>query len=282
MKKTLSLPLLVLLPLALAACGKPAEPAPDASPAAQTPAAEAAAPAATTADTEALLGGHHWRLVEASDAAGARIEALFVRPDAPLQLDFAEGRLGVGNACNRHSGGYTLEEGRMSVGRLASTMMACADPKLAALDAAIGTRLEGTLALATDSGDTPRLTLTTAAGDRLVFAGQPTAATRYGTAPERVFLDVAADTRPCSHPLIPDKQCLQVREVRYDDNGVRVGEPGAWENFYEDIEGYAHEPGVRNVLRIDRYTRTQVPADASRYAYVLDMVVESEVMRDLD
>jgi Domain of unknown function (DUF4377) len=35
---------------------------------------------------------------------------------------------------------------------------------------------------------------------------------------------------------------------------------------------------VRNVLRIDRYQRKQVPADASRYAYVLDMVVESETM----
>jgi hypothetical protein len=30
------------------------------------------------------------------------------------------------------------------------------------------------------------------------------------------------------------------------------------------------------VLRINRYQRQQVPADASRYVYVLDMVVESE------
>ena len=35
-------------------------------------------------------------------------------------------------------------------------------------------------------------------------------------------------------------------------------------------------PGVRNVLRVQRYTRKDVPADASKYAYVLDMVVESD------
>ena len=33
---------------------------------------------------------------------------------------------------------------------------------------------------------------------------------------------------------------------------------------------------ARNVLRLQRYTHKQVPADASKYAYVLDMVVESE------
>ena len=108
------------------------------------------------------------------------------------------------------------------------------------------------------------------------FEGAPTAATRFGGPAERVFLEVGPETRPCSHPLIPDKQCLQVREVRFDENGLRVGEPGEWQNFFDEIEGYTHQPGVRNVLRIDRYTRANVPADASRYAYVLDMVVESE------
>jgi hypothetical protein len=33
------------------------------------------------------------------------------------------------------------------------------------------------------------------------------------------------------------------------------------------------------VLRINRYTRSQPPADASRYVYVLDLVVESETVK---
>ena len=41
--------------------------------------------------------------------------------------------------------------------------------------------------------------------------------------------------------------------------------------------GYTHEPGVSNVLRINRYKRPQPPADASGYVYELDLVVESRV-----
>jgi len=39
--------------------------------------------------------------------------------------------------------------------------------------------------------------------------------------------------------------------------------------------GYTHEDGVRNVVRVKRYTIANPPADASSNAYVLDMVVES-------
>jgi len=34
---------------------------------------------------------------------------------------------------------------------------------------------------------------------------------------------------------------------------------------------------VSNVLRINRFKRSQPPADASAYVYVLDLVVESQV-----
>ena len=43
---------------------------------------------------------------------------------------------------------------------------------------------------------------------------------RYGDSGERLFLEVAAQTKPCSHPLIPDMLCLQVRELKYDDKGL--------------------------------------------------------------
>jgi hypothetical protein len=35
---------------------------------------------------------------------------------------------------------------------------------------------------------------------------------------------------------------------------------------------------VSNVLRINRFTRPQPPADASAYLYVLDLVVESAII----
>ena len=288
--------LLLALPVLLAGCTKPqangdatTTPAPAPVPAPDAPAAsaEAAKPAVAEAKVEftdvaviriaGMLPKYQWRLASAADAKGRPIEALLVRPEQPITLDFASDKVSVGNACNRMSGGYKPGNRKVTIDKLASTMMACADPKLMALDREVGKRLEGDLALRMAKGDAKRLELKNAAGDVLVFAGVPTAATRYrGQESERVFLEVAAQTKPCSHPLIPGKQCLQVREVKYDDKGLKVGTPGAFEHFYSEIEGYTHEPGVRNVLRVNRYAIKNPPADAPSQAYVLDMVVESD------
>jgi len=74
-------------------------------------------------------------------------------------------------------------------------------------------------------------------------------------------------------------QCLQVRELKYDDQGLKVGTPAPFGNFYATIEGYTHQPGVRNVLRVNRYEIKDPPADAPSQAFVLDMVVESEAAK---
>lgn len=261
--------LILALPLALAACAKPPQGEPATTPAAETPAA--AAPADAPA-----LSANHWRLTDAKNAQGQRIDALFVNADKPVQLDFIDGRVGVGNTCNRMGGAYSVASDELTFDRMVSTMMACTDARLMALDQEVGKRLEGSLKFA-QSTDT--LALTTASGDVLTFTGEPTAETRYGGPGETVFLEVAAQTRACSHPLIPDKQCLQVRELKYDDKGIKTGTDGAFGNFYSDIEGYAHEPGIRNVLRVTRYTIENPPADGSSLAYALDMVVESETVK---
>lgn len=269
--------LLLTLPLLLAGCPRPAE---NTAPPEAPKASETTTPATSAAQADAaLLPKYHWRLSTATDAKGQRIEALFARADQPVQLDFKDGRLGVGNTCNRMGGGYTLAGSTFTATRLTSTLMACADPKLMALDQEVGKRLEGASTLSTSGGDMPQLTLVTAGGDTLVFAGEPTAETRYGGPGERLFLEVAAQTQPCSHPLIPDKQCLQVRELKYDENGAKTGTPGEFQHFYSSIEGYTHEPGVRNVLRVNRYAIKNPPADAPSNAYVLDMVVESEMVK---
>ncbi len=266
--------LILMLPLALAACAKTPQGEPVTPPTSTAPAATQPAPADTTA-----LSAYHWRLSEAKDTSGNRIDALFVNADKPLQLDFAEGRVSVGNTCNHMGGAYSVEGDKLKFDRLASTLMACADAKLMALDQEIGKRLEAESTFALQSGDAPMLTLTGSNGDVLTFKGEPTAETRYGGPGETAFLEVAAQTKPCNHPLIPDMKCLQVREIKYDAQGIKTGTAGEFRNFYEGIEGYTHEAGVRNVLRVKRYKRDPVPADASSVAYVLDMVVESETVK---
>lgn len=270
--------LLLPLALALAACSSGEPPANTAAePSTSTATLQKATAAGSLVADEATLARYHWQLVEASDADGKHIDALFVRDDKPVQLAFVDNRLAISNTCNLMNGGYQLADGQLKVEPMAQTQMACSEPGLAELDAAVSSRLEGNAGVKlTGSTDAPRLQLTTEAGDKLAFTGKATPDTRYGAEGEQVFMEVGAETVPCDHPMVPDKQCLQVRELTYDDDGVVSGKSGEWEPLYDDIDGYTHEAGVRNVLRLKRYKIDNPPADGSSLAYVLDMVVESE------
>ena len=261
----------MFLPIALAACTTPApnkNDAPDST-------AIASRASDTTANVPAL-DAYHWQLSNAENSQGTRIDALFVSDDSPVQLDFKENRMSVSNTCNGMMGGYTIEGDQVTLDRMASTMKACLDQKLITLDSEVSNRLSGVLTFAVRVGDPPELTLTTSDGDRLVFIGKPTAATRYGTDGETAFLEIASATKPCSYPSTTIGQCLQVREVYYDVNGLKSREPGEWQDFYQQIEGYTHQPGIRNVVRTKRYRITNPPAEAPNFAYELDMVIESE------
>ncbi|WP_242112810.1 META and DUF4377 domain-containing protein [Luteimonas aquatica] len=262
------------LALALTACPKPAPAPPGQEPA---PQAQPATPEGQSAQAAPTLSSHYWLLSSATDGKGQAIAAL--QPDAkrPLRLTLAEGRLSVSGGCNSIGGGYTEKSGTLEVGRLVSTMMACSDQRLMQLDSEISKRLEGTLRAEIGGDDTPQLTLVTAGGDKLVFAGEPTPETRYGSKGETQFLEVASQLVPCSHPLIPDHRCLQVREREYDANGVQKPAKAEWQPLFEGIQGYEHIDGQRDVVRVKRFDWKNPPADASSVVYVLDMVVESEV-----
>lgn len=221
------------------------------------------------------LQDHRWTLQAATDAGGAPVEAL-LPPGARYVLQFDGARLSVSGGCNAMNGDWHLSpRDELRVGRLASTMKAC-EPALMQADQALAVQLAQPLGVVIVHGAQPTLQLKTAQRHSLVFSGERTERSLYGK-PERLFLEVAPQTVPCTSG-VQRGQCLQVRERRFDRNGVRVDPPGPWQVFHGGIQGYSHQPGVRNVLRVDRYTRTRVPADASRYLYVLDLVVESEVV----
>lgn len=230
-----------------------------------------------SAPTALALDAYHWDLATAMDAQGQIIPALQPIDDRRLRMDFSQDRIAVSGGCNRMSGSYRQHDASLQVGALAQTQMACADRRLMALDAAIAQRLTGTLQAKATSGEPPRLELVAGNGDRLGFAGTPTPQTRYGNAGTTMFLEVAPQRIACPHPMIPNMQCLQVRERTYADNGT-ISSRGEWRPLYQDIEGYRHTPGTRNVLRVKRFTVNDPPADASSVAYVLDMVVESELV----
>jgi hypothetical protein len=155
-------------------------------------------------------------------------------------------------------------------------LKAC-DALLMQADATLTAALAQPVAVELTRGPTPSLRLSTATQQVLTFSGQPTLRSLYG-APTRMFLEVAAQTVDCTLPSGAAGRCLQVRELRFDDKGLRKEPPGPWRSFGERIDGFTHTPGVRNVLRIDRYQRKTAPTDGSTAIYVLDMVVESETV----
>lgn len=232
-----------------------------------------------SADWLRLLQAQRWQLESATDAARQPIVALSPRADRPLLLSFEpEGRFGVRGGCNQMGGMYTVSDGgALAVAQPMSTRMACA-PALMQIDTALSALLAQPVQLAWDASEkAPRLRLTTASGTSLVFAGQPTSETRYGGPVTLVFMEVAARQVACSHPLIPNARCLQVRDRSYDAQGRAAGTPGPWQPLYGEIEGYTHTEGVRNVLRVKRFKRmAPMPADVSANVLVLDLVVETE------
>lgn len=229
------------------------------------------------ADLPRTLEAHRWRLDSATDGAGQRIGAVFPAAGRPFVFGFSGSRVLVEGGCNSIRGGYRVAaDGRLEFGQMAATMMAC-EPALMQADAALAKLLAAPLQV-TMAGDLqPRLRLVTTANDTLVLVGQPTPEALYG-AGTLMFLEVAAFRVPCRQPLTPDTKCLQVRERKYDERGLPVGTPGEWRTFYGSIDGYTHTEGERNVLRVKRFQRSQAPADASSFLYVLDLKVESEIV----
>ncbi len=86
---------------------------------------------------------------------------------------------------------------------------------------------------------------------------------RSATEPtERDFnLEVSDHRVPCM--AVGPRECLQVRE----------SSEASWQLFYDDIEGFAYEPGFRYVLLIAERRVPNPPADGSSLAYRLLRVV---------
>jgi hypothetical protein len=92
-----------------------------------------------------------------------------------------------------------------------------------------------------------------------------------------MVLEVDAQTVACPGQSGGANTCLQVRERRFDAQGLLIGPPSDWQPFADPIEGFSHQPGVRTVLRLKRFERG-ASAGGSSFVFVLDLVVESEVV----
>lgn len=218
------------------------------------------------------LSAYHWQLIDAQNTHSQPLDGFQAGPK--LKLDFSDDQLNIAGGCNNMKIRYTLENNIMHASDSMETKMACAAP-LMQQDRATAQFLSTTpvtLRL-TGTQQTPVLLMQDSRGNRLTWQGTPTGETRYGSQPESIFLEVKSHTQACQGAH-GQQQCLQVREVHYNAQGVKTGH-GAWHHFDDQISGYQHNPALRQVLRVKRYTLAQPAADQSRYAWELDMVVES-------
>lgn len=199
----------------------------------------------------------------------------------PIVLTFSkqDQRLSIATGCNTQGTTWHINQGQLVTDSLMSTMMACS-PELMnqeKLSSAIFDKRNIAFSLNMAQVDKPTLTVTNAVGAKFVFEGQKTAEARYQSQAETIFLEIAPETKPCTG--VAPQTCLQVREVKYDQNGLKTRVSPDWTLFYTGIEGYTHAPTQRQIVRVKRYEIKNPAADQSKYAYVQDMIIESETVK---
>jgi heat shock protein HslJ len=226
-----------------------------------------------------MLEDHRWTLSSATGADNQPMGNLFPSADRPFVFSFAGSRLLVEGGCNSLRGGYQLgADGLLTLSQLASTQMAC-DPPLMAADQALSGLLAAPLELVLVPGPEPTLAMLVASGETLLLSGQLTPEARFGPA-TTIFLEVGPQRLACDNSPAGDGLCLQVREITFDEKGLRVGIPGEFQAFPGTIEGYTHQAGTRNVLRVKRFQPGDAQGDANAAVFVLDLVVESATVAE--
>ncbi|MBP8006822.1 MAG: DUF4377 domain-containing protein, partial [Acinetobacter sp.] len=125
--------------------------------------------------------------------------------------------------------------------------------------------------------DQPTLVITDAKGQKYSFVGKMTPEAKYQTEPKTVFMEISPETKSCVG--VAPQTCMQVREIKYDDKGVKTYADKDWSLYYGEIEGFEHNPNQRVIVRVKRFEIKNPAADQSSLADVLDMVVEQEIVK---
>ena len=199
---------------------------------------------ASSASEPAPVAEGRWTMVQAS----------FGMPGGGIipTLEFRGGRVFAYSGCNRASGPFQDDGGRLAVGALMSTRMGCRDALndfeiryYALLAANPEFRLDGETLTLTAGDDTARFARVRGPVTRVIEL-----------APTRV--ECVGVTR---------MSCLQWRE--------KPDEP--WRRHYGEIAGFAHRPGTTYVLRIREEPVAKAPADASSVRWVLEQVLQERI-----
>ncbi|ORF24928.1 hypothetical protein BGI15_08240 [Snodgrassella alvi] len=229
------------------------------------------------------LSAYDWQLAEATDRHGRPLPGFAA--GSSMTMNFSGQRLNVTGGCNNISSNYQLNDQDMQIQAPVSTMKACA-PDIMAQDSAVvafmnGQKLHaGLLNAENDQNAQPELWIENRRGEHLLWRGVPAAVAQYGQ-PTVVFWEISPQAQTCQTAQ-GAAQCLKVREISYNDQGVKV-KTGVWRNFAGKIDGWQFNPQENQVLRLNVYEVK--PADVTgtaadnQYVYKLDQIIERSVVK---
>ena len=198
----------------------------------------------------------------------------------PMQLNFhQDGRLSISTSCNSISTAWTVANNELTTGNSMMTQMACPPAAMQQEQLAIQLfdKQKASFVLDAHNPQQPTLTFMDQTGKRYTFQGKMTPETKYQGQGETIFLEVSPETKSCTG--VAPQTCLQVREIKYNEQGLKTYQAQNWSLFYDTIEGYQHTSKERQVIRVKRYTLKNPAADQSKYAYVHDMTIEREAVK---
>ena len=194
----------------------------------------------------------------------------------PISAQFKEGSLHVNTGCNLQNSSYTLSGNQLKFGTGMSTMIGCS-PELAKQEQFAGALFSNTVTFEIENpnSESPVLVIQQANQAPVRFTGTITPEAKYQSEGEIIFLDISTKTQECTG--VAKQTCLLVKEVKYNDAGLKTYVDSDWKLFYDQIEGYTHDPKTKVLLRVKRYEIKNPAADQSKYAYVHDMTVEQGI-----
>lgn len=221
----------------------------------------------TTSD----LSQYQWTLVSAVDSSNMRLVPLNAVKDQVL-LNFGQLKgmniLRYSLGCNTMTGRLQLVDSVMTIEEGVSTKKFCAE--LDEAEKLLNRAMHGDSQLSIKRGAVPILTQLADDNTILVWQGKQSTEAKHGQA-EMIFWAVDHEVVPC--PDGTTKECLKVKPIQYDINGVKMGE-GEWTLFDGEIEGFTHDRDHNQVIRLKRYTD-----EDKNSIYVLDTVVESILVK---
>lgn len=188
----------------------------------------------------------------------------------PIILHFNQNnRLYIKTGCNGQNTSWSLDGNTLKTSPMMSTMKMCS-PDLMKQEQFVQ-KMFNNSSLKTEINTTSTsLVLTTPNGEILTFEGTLTPEAKYNTQAETIFLEILPEQKTCN----TNQKCLQVREIKYNDQGLKAQIPTTWTVIpLNAIEGYQHDPQLKQIIRIKQY-KTQINDQPSK-VYIYDMTVES-------